>query len=377
MSKQHSLGMASLRIIVAYFIICASIIADDESADGEPRILPRRTRNSQSDIHFYGKLIDQYDNPVGNAKIIYDIHKYGFIFPSISRQSVKTKKDGTFVIKGGNAAKLYIKDALLDGYEYLWQINENSFEYRSHYDSELRHEPDKSHPVILHIRKREAECCYIVTWQSRWNFDTGDKNMILGFDPFSRETITHSPDDGQRMDIEIQFENDLENKQWLVTFRSNRDGTGLQLSEKQLYMAPENGYVQETRKSFKYNNTDNNEKHYVFIRTDSPIAYLRIDYAVVPMKNRLESRYEFFANPYGERLLEEVSSFYDMHDEHTLNMYLLDKHDKKSSAGYAVLYPIKKEADEAWRNRRIIKKPDISKYLNEGILMFNDHRFPY
>ncbi len=377
MSKPHSLGMASLWFIMAYFIIGSGILADDEFADGESRILPRRTRNSQSDIHFYGKLIDQFDNPVENAKIIYDIHKYGIIFPSISRKSVKTKKDGTFVIKGGNAAKLFIKDAILDGYEYLWQINENSFEYRSLYDPEIRHQPDKSHPVILHIRKREAECCYIVTWQFRRNFDNGDKNMIIGFNPFSRETITSSPDDEKRMDIEIQFENDQENKQWLATFRSNRDGTGLQLSEKQWYMAPEDGYLKETRKSFKYNNTDNNEKHYVFIRTDSPTAFLRIDYAFVPMKNRLESRYEFFANPYGERLLEEVSSFYDIRDEHTINMHLLDKHDKKSSAGYAVLHPIKQEADDAWRNRRIIKKPDISKYLDEGILMFNDHRFPY
>ena len=361
-------------LALSSFLLINCIFAHAEEAES-PR---RRTCDSQSTIHFYGKLVDQKDNPVKGAKIIYEIEKYGLFFPSVGRRSVKRGKDGRFKIRGGNAAKLRILDAILDGYEYLWIENDSSFEYRTFYNDDIRHDPDKNHPVILHIRKREAECCYVLKREYQYRFNPEKQDKRIGIDLFSAHDSIKHPDDAasKAWDLEISAQNDPDNNQWILTFKTNGEKSGIQNAAKELYMAPEDGYGQEVSLSIKYsrNSHDYSRMFALFVRTDNPTAYLRIDLGYTSSGDGLRINFNSFMNPYGERLLESVKPFRDWQDEYTLNLLKIKKHQEKGSAGYAIYSPIEEDARKAIHNRKLAEKPDISKPLKEGILMFEDRR---
>ena len=356
---------------VAIVILLFCIYADG----GEPTTLPRSTRGSQSSIHFYGKLVDQNENPVEGARIIYDIEKYGFVFPSVSRKSVKTGKDGLFMIRGGNAAKLRILDAILDGYEYLWQNNEHLFEYRSYYDSDIRHTPDKSNPVVLHIRKRESECCCVLETGLDVDIKAGDKENCMGYDLFTcKQKKYPQSDSSDAWDLEVFAVNETEQNQWLLNFRTPKKNSGIQKSAKQLFMVPEDGYVNEVSFPIKYTKNSYAQKLFLFIKSDSPTAYMRLDVKYESDSERIRIRSKLFMNPYGERLLESVAPFSDWRDEYSPNLLKLRSHEKKFEAGMSVYMPIEQVAKDARHNRKLAAKPDISNHLKEGILIFKDRR---
>ncbi len=335
----------------------------------------RRTRDSQSDIYFYGKLVDQNENPVNGAKIIYEIEKYGLFFPSVSRKSVKTGKDGMFKIRGGNAAKLRILDAILDGYEYLWKDNEHLFEYRSFYNSDIRHTPDNTNPIVIHTRKRESECCCILETCFDFDFKTREHDNCLGYDlfTFNKQRFPQS-DSSNEWDLEVFAENDPENQQWFLIFRTTKEDFGIQKSEKQWFMAPVDGYVNDASFSIQYSQKEYAHPLYLFIKTDSPTAFFRLDIKYTSLPEHLRIRANLFMNPYGERLLESVSAFTDWRDEYSLNLFKIYAHDKKFDAGMKVYTPIKQAAKESRKKRKMAEKPDISQYLKEGILIFTDRR---
>ncbi len=337
---------------------------------------PPRTKDSQTDIDFHGKLVDQDDNPVGGAKIIYFIEKYGLLFPMQSKKTVKTQKDGTFTIKGGKAARLKIRDAELKGYEYLWQNNESIFEYRSFYNSEIRHEPDKDHPVILHIRRRELECCIILTASLALEFSETQEDNCIGYNPFTFHNSARHPDDYKQGEWEMEFTaaNDKSTSRWLLTIKINGETAGVQRSDKKSYMLPEEGYVQSVTIPHEYSKNAFAKQHYVLIRTDSPTAYIRMDYRVQSESGRLAVNSEFSINPYGERLLESAVPFHDRNDENILNLFAIGAHQRKFDKGYDIYQPIREKARDEWTKRKLIQKPDISFPLKKGYLIFEDLR---
>ena len=379
-----------------------------------------RTKDSESAMQFYGRLVDQFGNPVKGAKIIYVIEKYGLFFPHRSKRSVKTGNDGLFKIKGGNAARLIIEDAKLDGYEYLRTHNDDIFEYREYYNDEIRHTPSESNPVVLHIRKRESECCIILEDRFSVKFHNDDEDKWLGYNAFTflRNTSyilgrgyhnsimdqhhyllhdyqrTPSDDEYKTLknslhpscndnkifwDIEFFAENAPAKKQWILTIKTNGANAGLQLSERQLYMAPENGYQKELVIPIEYIHSHPGPQMHLFIRTDSPSAYMRLDLhrGLFCDSECLILEFNFHINPYGERLLESVAPFRGKNDENTLNMLVLAAHEKKNTAGHEVLKPLVAEAENAWKQRKLAPKPDIANYLKKGIIMFADHSDDY
>ena len=112
----------------------------------------------------------------------------------------------------------------------------------------------------------------------------------------------------------------------------------------------------------------------MFVRTESPAAYLRIDLGYSSTGTCLRININSFMNPYGERLLESVKPFRDWQDEYTLDFAKIKQHQEKSSAGYKIYAPIRDAAEKAIRKRELADKPDISKPLKEGFLMFEDRR---
>ena len=355
------------------FLCAAMLFATNALAEEQS---PPRTKDSQTDIDFHGKLVDQDDNPVGGAKIIYFIEKYGLLFPMQSKKTVKTQKDGTFTIKGGKAARLKIRDAELKGYEYLWQNNESIFEYRSFYNSEIRHEPDKEHPVILHIRRREPECCIILTASLALEFSETLEENCIGYNPFTFHNSARHPDDYKQGEWEMEFTvaNDKSTSRWLLTIKINGETAGVQRSDNKSYMLPEEGYVQSITIPHEYSKNAFAKQHHVLIRTDSPTAYIRMDYRVQSESGRLAVNTEFSINPYGERLLESAVPFHDRNDENTLNLLAIRAHQRKFDKGYEIYQPIREKARDEWMKRKLIKKPDISIPLKKGYLIFEDLR---
>ena len=210
----------------------------------------------------------------------------------------------------------------------------------------------------------------------QWNYKSGETENCKRFNLFTGHEIDkHSFYDKSNVwDLEVFAYEETNNNQWLLTLRTNGKDAGIQISEKQMFMAPEHGYAQEISFNFKKQANTSGLKFLAFVRTASPTTFLRIDFTYSTLNDILLVESEVFMNPYGERLLESVMPFRDWQDEYTQDLKLIQKHQKKASIGMEVYLPIMDAAEKAIHNRKLADKPDISSHLKEGILIFTDRR---
>ena len=351
MMEELRLPIMNLAIASCFAFSMASVSLHGGENHGHERL---RTRDTESELNFYGRVVNQYDKPVCGAKVIYELNKYG-LMPF--KRSVKTGSDGRFEIVGGRTALLFIKDVELDGYEYLWHMNQLAFEYRSFYNDEIRHKPDKEHPVVFHIRKREEEGTIVLKGCSaNISFADGDEVKWAAHDFFSPKDgrIADKCNERFTWDLEATAENDPENERWILTLWTNGKNAGIQKSDKQLYMAPEEGYKQMLTIPIEYRRSSNADLHF-FVRTSNPVCYIRIDYYFVTSnKDRFHLDGDYFMNPYGERLLEEL----DWNDE-----------------GHERFNAYVKEAQNARKARELATKPDVKKALERGLFKYMSHKY--
>ena len=114
-------------------------------------------RATETKLEFYGKLVDQNNDPVSGATVHYTLSHAGVLSPTFSPKKTKTKADGSFELHGGSIAMLYIDSFELPGYEY--SHGETSFDFQTIYTS--CHKADASKPIVFTCRKKHPEAVYL------------------------------------------------------------------------------------------------------------------------------------------------------------------------------------------------------------------------
>ena len=166
-------------------------------------------------IVFYGKIVDQFGNPVESVFVTVDAPiPVGYQEDKSRKRQVRTDMDGCFKVAkdiygfkdfmGGN---LFVDEIEKDGYEYIRGIDqEMSFSYAK--NDPNRFNPEKNRPVVFHMRKKELPPTFLFEEMDlRFEISTNESEKSLGYDFIRRQRIKDMANlvyDGESLNCDIQ-----------------------------------------------------------------------------------------------------------------------------------------------------------------------------
>lgn len=273
--------------------------------------------DEEGEILFYGKVVDQFTNPVVGADVEVSVPVVNLLGAmSYDKRTLETDKDGNFEVSsqtyGATKLKghdLYIKEITKDGYGGNWYNGSNSgFSFASG----NRFQPDPKHPVVYQLRKTgtptflfhepylELELRIFMSGQTNgYDFIKGHR-----FDDTHRLVFNGEP---VFPDIQCKATFNTNDATWTVTLMPGNTNGGIIASEQMLYEAPETGYQPE----YVFTPEDRAQQvkmPHIYLKSREPAIYTRIDI------KSFNANKEFFrlsgesvTNPYGERNLERAT----------------------------------------------------------------------
>ena len=252
-------------------------------------------------INFYGKAVDQEDQPVVGAKVIMtwtDLSESGSTTAEIFTDGL-----GAFALLGKEGKHLAIRDIVKEGYALSKRDSRFSFEYAAFFEKNF-HQPDPEHPVVFRLRKKQ-ESQPLVVRRTLYGISVNDTpNYIdlltgkktVGTDPIGdlAISVTRQSTTAQRFDWSVVFE--------------GVDGSGFAEIKSDLNVeAPESGYV--SRLEFRMNARDPRWrtalKKSFFVKSRGGQMYARIEADVMAKyNNQAAVDLQMYVNPTASRNLE-------------------------------------------------------------------------
>lgn len=209
-------------------------------------------------IEFYGIIVDQDGKPIPSVQVSAQIRGKNVIggpipdpFAISRRVYRKTDKDGLFKIKGyyGGHLTFWTNDGAFrkDGYEFVY----NSEVSTSFFSYQLA-KPDPNNPFVYRMRKLE-ETTYLLEKKysdRRVGLSAGTSGHIKYYDiikniAFNSERTMDNAKRPLTRDLQISAKWEESNNRWAVTFAAGTENGGIQIQNKKLYTAPEEGYKPE------------------------------------------------------------------------------------------------------------------------------------
>ena len=336
---------------VRLFIVCTvfSLMSCGHAETYGERLL--KLQATEAPILLYGRITDQHGNPIGGATILYETERYGLMRPIRKRGRLISESNGVFKVSEDRGAVLYINDIVKQGYEFQRTSNGNVSRFDFRTSRRRRHRPDREHPVVFHLRKRQAPGTYLLKNSFGISLKAGEGeaywcgDLANGWSYFSKSaSISHEA----FPDLEVTGVLDRERRAWRLTFRTNGGQSGIQIRDDLLYEAPADGYARTLDIAFPFTERLRFPIRYLYVRLREPGMYarFRIDNSSESSDQRLHLRCEGVINPYGDRSFEELS-----HDA--------SKEYKRFGRCYD-------EADDAFREQRLAPRPPFEEWVRDG-----------
>jgi hypothetical protein len=332
-----------LLFLLALILCSVSLIAETYGERLE------KLRRTESKIDFYGRLLDQYDNPVPCATISYRTSGYGLIglAPRYKSNTAVSDEEGKFEIHDGKWGLLFIDKIDCTGYEFKFgNGNMRGFEFRSNRTD--RYRPDKENPVVFRLRKKHSEAVVLRSCKSRIWLSNDTEEEWTGWDlaKGAPATSTRKGNADYFWDYKVTGENYPEKKEWTVTIKMNGENAGILVSDKLLYEAPADGYAKEVALTFKYSDKPPLKHLYLRLRDCGMYARLDMEHGNVSEKGVYFSC-KMVINPYGSRSLEP----------------LLSTSQEDSSSMFVQCH---NDADRAMQEQRLAPRPPFEQWIREG-----------
>jgi flagellar biosynthesis regulator FlaF len=264
-------------------------------------------------IVFYGKIIDQYGQPVTDANVSVSIDQkdirhslepnYGGL--SFGKKEVILKTDENGVFKAEDKGKSFSIDGIeKSGYEVDRMKIQKTFEYPAY-------KPDISKPFIIKIRKR-GELAFLMKSEGELWLDR-DKDDIHKEREFDFQTTYYIDSNyvqqrEKHTDIKAEVNYFYEDSVYEVNIITLDPNSGLILSNDLLNEAPEIGYQPEI--FFEYEQLQPKQRgmeiqKYLYIKSrTSPQIYSRAVLNITRRDDSFRLRVIAYANPTGSRNLE-------------------------------------------------------------------------
>ena len=217
-------------------------------------------------VEFYGQIIDQDGNPLSGVEIraetdgvtplayIMPFSEVGYYKKTILR---KTDNNGLFKIRGHYARVLvYSKSSgkasafIKDGYEFVPDATPTLFNILSKIFDKNYIKPNPKEPIVYRMRKLNEPTFLLVR-------DDPDLRVYFGQDSPKDKTYHYDiindarfnpnktqTEDGAHLtsDLKITGRWDESKNAWAVTFAAGTENGGIQIQNKQWFVAPSDGY---------------------------------------------------------------------------------------------------------------------------------------
>ena len=273
-------------------------------------------KQENTDMRFYGRVIDLDGNSVSGAKVTAGV---GFFTPKafikreggVKTKKAKTNRDGFFKLKT-YGSDVYIRDIEKDGYEFLYEGHKNkerSFEYSPSLKRPFV--PDKDNPIVFNLRKK-GEPVFLVWDDDNYDFyleKEATKNLSL-FDIYlDSNYVSHNiPPKIKNLEIRgIPHPNDGYFEFIFTTLDAN---SGVLLSDEPFYVAAKDGYKKEEKLQIECSEAHYDmNKIFLQVQINDGKAYSKVTIKPRVYDDRITLFVEILTNPEGGRNLERYPKY--------------------------------------------------------------------
>lgn len=240
-------------------------------------------------IEFYGKVVDQNEQPIPNVEVSLN---WTDISPKGTSDAIKmTDADGKFSITGIQGKNFGVRSLKKDGYVEALKSNPHSFEYAGFWEPTY-HEPDPNNPVIFHMKKK-GESAPLVSFEGKF---------VLTFGTPSPIPMPHAAEAVSPVRVAV-FENDAKTRKSRA--QVSVDGGGIMPALEEFpFEAPKEGYQssidlnQESPRSPGWQDMD--EGGWFYIKTAQGYGLLKLR----QMRGKRTLHYQVLLNSKGGTNLE-------------------------------------------------------------------------
>jgi len=229
-----------LFVLVAFFITNQNAFAGKKD-----ELIKEMIKGSDVSIEFYGKVLDQYGQPVVGANVIIHYSHYNsaaFYGLGATEVTLISDLNGKFELKEITGSDIYIPKINLRGYE--WRHNSDTvriFEYTKKNDRFQPFQPDINNPVVFQLYKKPAPGFVVAQGESVLKSAKDREylvNLIEGFNtPYvvkgNRKWLT---------DFSLTVKKDEKKENFIFELKSQSGNGGFVINTGELRIAPEEGY---------------------------------------------------------------------------------------------------------------------------------------
>ena len=272
---------------------------------------------NEGDVLFYGKVVDQFTNPVAGVDVEVDVpEQTGFMQQASRKKIIATDSNGEFEVSSKTYGVQNLKGSFLiiekmnkDGCEFVRANFTNSFTFQKGYTD--IHVPDKNKPVVYQLRKKlVAEVLLIRNDPMRMNLPASWSGWTNGYDlmeHYQIQDLSHLELNGNPVvpDLLMTPRFNTNDGRWTVTLSSGSTNGGILVTDQLLYEAPENGY--QPQYTFSPTNDPQHKVLRLYLKSREPALYTRIDLDYIRVSpDEFSMQGKTWTNPYGDRDMEEA-----------------------------------------------------------------------
>jgi hypothetical protein len=343
-----------IKIVFSISMLLVAGVSMAQQPSARMRAVMDQIRRNAIVIEFYGKVIDQYGQPVVGASVKVKVTGFEEKPPIIE---LRTDANGLFSLssnRGLRGHKFNVTSIEKDGYEYLKESEKYSFTYTgSSPERSTPFVPDINDPIVYKMRKKGESTTFLLNSYVGLPIDLTPPQSKEGID-FVNQRVIKDPANISRnymVDLLISGAYD-ETKGWAIRFTIPSQEKGLCVSQDFLGKAPIDGWqseyvVQGTARELL------ERPIYIYAKSRSPLifSYLSIGY-IVASKESARFSVKVQTNPYGDTIMEP-----DEEIPVTLKFKLRDDAKKALQDGHLAVRPanldqLKKTFKEAEEKER-------------------------
>lgn len=252
-------------------------------------------------ISFYGKVIDQDDQPLEGVEVI--LQWTDMSAKGSSERTIFTDSDGRFELSGVSGKRLGVNQVFKRGYYRVNKGIPTSFEYAAFFESNY-HKADARNPVVFRLRKQGEIPDELIVRETMMGIDPNGTPLFI-------DLGTTRKSGAEMGDISVRITRTapkgLKRFDWRADI-GGINGAGLLESDAEfMFEAPNDGYKSGYTYEFIQSSPDwkNNLRKQYYVTCNGGKLYCRLEVEFMPKyQNTAAIAIRFFVNPTGSRNLE-------------------------------------------------------------------------
>lgn len=272
-------------------------------------------------IQFYGKIVDQYQNPIEGVCVDVGISKVIELQIITEQLVLTTDENGCFEVKS-QGYKVFIGKLEKDGFDFLYSENNNrSFTYKT-FRQNAQFIPEKDNPIIFEMHRKSYPDYLIYDSQDRdiWFYVDEPKNVEIGlfdtmyFDPFGNygilpEGIQFGPNVNPFRYKHILFQGMvLPDHSLEIKILPLVQNSSCYMADEFLYEAPEDGYQEYAIINFGGNSSGKCDR-WIYFKLNSGQMYALLEIHAESIENGVHLSVKRAVNLSGSKGFEYDQKF--------------------------------------------------------------------